>query len=194
MKKLRTKTASKAARIKSDMALKIPKESSFSPAAFKAAMTGAKKLFAAKGIKSKADAYQLINQGFAEKRFTEADVRALQHATSLVFDDNSFGLAQMLLNAKDKGLKLADAKRKANADSPKPGPDINTIRAKNRSEFGGGNPPPEVRQVPQQEQAPPEAPPQPQQAPPTPQEQAPPPQQQVPTEAQQQQAPPSGGM
>lgn len=93
---------------------------SLDPKMFKEAMLKARRMFASKGIKSKADAYQLINQGFAEKRFNEADARALQHAASLVFDDNSFTLAQTLLNAKEKGLQLANAKRQAQKGTKAP--------------------------------------------------------------------------
>lgn len=99
--------------IRSAKTVKPSASSSLTPDTFKQAMLGARRLFATKGIKSKADAYQLINQGFAEKRFNEGDVRALQHAITLVFDDKSYGLAQTLLNAKDKGLKLAAEKRAA---------------------------------------------------------------------------------
>lgn len=83
------------------------------PEKHKMNMMQARKLFASKGIKSKADAYHLINQGFAEHRFNEGDVRALQQAASLVFDDDSYSLAKTLINAKDRGLKVAAAKRNA---------------------------------------------------------------------------------
>jgi len=104
------------------------------PAKFKIGMTSMRKLFASKGIKSKADAYQLINQGFSEKRFNEADLRGMQHAADLVFDPDSFKLAQTLMSAKDKGLKIAAEKRAA-----KVAPTTSTknqVKARNRMKFG----------------------------------------------------------
>lgn len=89
------------------------------PKAFKEAMLKMRQLFASKGIKSKADAFQLINQGFAEKRFNETDALALQHAASLVFDEDSFKLGQTLMDAKEKGMKLAMAKKQSRKHSLK---------------------------------------------------------------------------
>lgn len=131
------------------------------PNAFRSSMQKMRQIFASKGIKSKADAYQLINQGFAEKRFNEADVVALQHAAAMVFDDNSFEIAKNLYNAKEKGLALIAAKRQAQAGAPKtqaPQVSKEAVRARNRAEYAQ---PSAEEMVP--EEAAPEATEQPQQ-------------------------------
>lgn len=113
------------------------KPADITPENFKKAMRVMRQVYAHHGIKSKADAYQLANQGFAEKRFSAADVTSMQKVFDVVFDDNSFKTAQDILNGSEKGLKLAKDKRaagtKGSAKATKP--TKASARSLNREKF-----------------------------------------------------------
>lgn len=70
-------------------------------------MNNFKAIYSQSGIKSKADAYQLANQAFAEHRLTESDLVAAHQAFNMVFDDNGYSTAQQLMNGRFKGLEVA---------------------------------------------------------------------------------------
>lgn len=63
--------------------------------------------FAQSGIKSKEDAYQLINQGYAEGRWTAADQVSMQQSVNLIFDGNGFDTAQKLMAGRHQGIATA---------------------------------------------------------------------------------------
>ncbi len=71
------------------------------------------------GVQTKEDAYALSNQMFSEGRITETDAIAMQQGINMVFDDNGFDTAQVLMSGRWKGLEVA-------ADIPaSPGPNYN---------------------------------------------------------------------
>lgn len=86
------------------------------------------------GVQTKEDAYALINQMAGTGRITEVDQVAMQQGVNMVFDDNAYDTANVLLSGRDKGIQVA-------AQIPKaPGPN-----------FLGGGPKPVPRPVAQPE-------------------------------------------
>lgn len=67
--------------------------------------------YAKMGVSSKEIGYQLANQGFAEGRFDESQAAALHRSLDMVFDDNSYVLAQKLNTGKSKGLSILEKRR-----------------------------------------------------------------------------------
>lgn len=63
--------------------------------------------FFKKGIQTKEDAYALSNQMFSEGRITEMDQISMQQGINLVFDDNAFDTANILMSGRDKGVEVA---------------------------------------------------------------------------------------
>lgn len=59
------------------------------------------------GVSSKADAYQLSNQAFAEGRVNESDLVAMQEIYNVVYDKDGLGTLGKLLQGMDKGLQIA---------------------------------------------------------------------------------------
>lgn len=57
--------------------------------------------FTTKGIQSKGDAYQLANQGFGEKRFTDSDLVAMHQVINNIFDKPSTTGVNQLLSGKN---------------------------------------------------------------------------------------------
>lgn len=55
-----------------------------------------------RGISSKADAYQLANQGFSEGRFDELDLVGIHQAVNAVFDPPNAAMLQTLLSGKSR--------------------------------------------------------------------------------------------
>lgn len=64
-------------------------------------------MYANFGVSSKADAYQLSNQAYSENRIDETDLVCMHEVYDLVYDQNSFGAIPKLIQAKDKGLRIA---------------------------------------------------------------------------------------
>ena len=79
----------------------------FSQENYAKAMENLRAQYAKAGIKSKADAYQLINQGYAEGRFDDTDLVTMQQAANMVFDQNSYGMAQKLMAGRNAGIEVA---------------------------------------------------------------------------------------
>lgn len=72
--------------------------------------------FFKQGIQTKEDAYALSNQMLAEGRIAEMDAVAMQQGINMVFDEQGYDTAQILMAGRWKGLEVA-------ADIPKaPGP------------------------------------------------------------------------
>ena len=81
---------------------------------YKTVMQNARATYAQAGIKSKADAYQLANQGYAEGRFSESDTVAIHQAINMVFDDKgSYETAQKLMAGRFRGVEVAHENSKA---------------------------------------------------------------------------------
>lgn len=59
------------------------------------------------GVQTKEDAYALANQMFAEGRVTESDYIGMQQGINMVFDEESFDTAQVLMSGRNKGLQVA---------------------------------------------------------------------------------------
>ena len=70
-------------------------------------VTNLRGMYAKSGLKTKADAYQLANQAFAEKRINDTELVAMQQSFNLVFDNNSFDTAQKLMNGRWRGIEAA---------------------------------------------------------------------------------------
>lgn len=80
------------------------------PAEFAKIQINIRALYANFGISSKADAYQLSNQGYAEGRFDESDLVGMHEIFDIIYDDDGLTKAQRLMNGKDKGLEIAQDK------------------------------------------------------------------------------------
>ncbi len=65
-------------------------------------------MFSKAGIKSKADAFQLANQAFAEGRLDATQHVTTMQALNMVFEDNSFGTARKLMDGRFNGIKTLD--------------------------------------------------------------------------------------
>jgi hypothetical protein len=74
---------------------------------FDKVMANQRAFYAQSGIKSKADAYQLINQGFAEGRWDESQTVAMQQAANMMYDKDGFKTAQSLMGGRWKGIEVA---------------------------------------------------------------------------------------
>lgn len=79
----------------------------FNQGNFGSLMNNFKAIYSQSGIKSKADAYQLANQAYAEHRINESDLVAAHQAFNMVFDEGSYTNAQQLLGGRFKGLEVA---------------------------------------------------------------------------------------
>lgn len=66
--------------------------------------------FSKAGIKSKADAYGLANQAFAENRINAADLVGMQKVFNAIYDDGGFNTAKKLLAGRERGIELAKSK------------------------------------------------------------------------------------
>lgn len=70
--------------------------------------------YAQSGIKSKADAFQLINQGYAEGRWNESDAVSMQQSANIIFDANGYSTASKLMAGRHRGIEVASKE----ADKP----------------------------------------------------------------------------
>lgn len=59
------------------------------------------------GIKSKADAYQLANQAYAEGRINESDHTAALQAFNMMYDKNGYETGQKLMSGRWRGIEVA---------------------------------------------------------------------------------------
>lgn len=59
------------------------------------------------GVKSKADAYQLVNQMFAEERVNDSDAVSMQQVLNILYDDNGYDTAQTLSAGRHRGIQVA---------------------------------------------------------------------------------------
>lgn len=78
----------------------------YSPENFGAVMGNMRAMYAQAGIKSKADAFQLANQAFAEGRIDETDLVSMHQAFNMVFD-NDYALGQKLMAGRWRGVEVA---------------------------------------------------------------------------------------
>ncbi len=114
---------------------------------FKQVMGNLRAQYAKAGITSKADAFQLANQGFAEGRFNETDTRAIQLAANLIFD-NDYKTATALMPGRFAGVKTAGDLK--NAAQPKQAVEVpqqktfktaaltkEQLRTRNQQQFAG---------------------------------------------------------
>lgn len=85
----------------------VPKGAKLMPETFAAVQQNARAGWAKLGINSKADAYQLANQAFAEDRFDAFDHHRLQRTADYVFDDDGFNKFQNTLGGKNRGIEVA---------------------------------------------------------------------------------------
>lgn len=79
------------------------------PQAFQKLSTNLKSAYSQAGIKSKADLYQLANQGYAENRIDEADLAATHVVGDMIYDKNGLQKAQSLLPGRTRGIQVAQA-------------------------------------------------------------------------------------
>lgn len=84
---------------------------------FATSMSNLRAFYAQGGIKSKQDAYALINQGFAEHRWDESDMVGMQQAANMVFDSD-FNNAQRLMEGRMRGVEVAHEDAQA-GDKPR---------------------------------------------------------------------------
>lgn len=111
---------------------------------FKSVMSNLRAQYAKAGITSKADAFQLANQGFAEGRFNETDTRSIQLAANMIFDTD-YRTAMNLMAGRFAGVKTAQDLKNAQQPAQEVAPAQQTlrtaaltkeqIRAKNQQQF-----------------------------------------------------------
>ncbi len=83
-----------------------------SPADFAKLQTMVRGIYASFRVKSKADAYQLSNQAYAEERINESDLTAMHEIFDILYGENGLAATQKLMNGKDAGMKIAADKAK----------------------------------------------------------------------------------
>lgn len=111
---------------------------------FKQVMGNLRAQYAKAGITSKADAFQLANQGFAEGRFNETDTRSIQLAANMIFDTD-YKTAMSLMAGRFAGVKTAQDLKNAQQPKQEAAPIQQTfktaaltkeqVRAKNQQQF-----------------------------------------------------------
>lgn len=102
--------------------------------------------YASKGVKSKADAYALTNQAFAEHRINAVDLVGMQKTFNMLYDRTGMDTAHKLLTGREKGIELAQKKGRASGaqavmpmnDTPAaPRLSKDEIRMRNRARYAG---------------------------------------------------------
>jgi hypothetical protein len=68
-----------------------------------------KSIFAQAGIKSKSDAYQLVNQAFAEYRLNDTDTTAAQIILNIVYSDLDYDYVNALISGRKRGYEAIEA-------------------------------------------------------------------------------------
>lgn len=76
------------------------------PADFAKLQVLMRSLYANFGVNSKSDAYQLSNQAYSEERIDECDLVAMQQVFDIIYDVDSFGQIEGLLEGRQKGLQI----------------------------------------------------------------------------------------
>lgn len=71
-------------------------------------MANMRGFYSQSGIKSKAAAYQLANQAFAEGRISAADLASMQHTFNMMYDKNSYGYAKQLMEGRWDGIQAVE--------------------------------------------------------------------------------------
>ncbi len=102
-------TGKKEAKAEMEGMLVAKRIGSQTPGEFAKVQINLRGLYASFGVSSKADAYQLSNQAYAEDRINELDLVAMQEIFNVVYDDNGLDAAQKLMNGKDRGLEIIRA-------------------------------------------------------------------------------------
>lgn len=92
----------------------------FSQENYSRGMDNLRSQFAKAGIKSKADGYQLVNQGYAEHRWNDTDLVAMQQSLNMVFDTGpgSYGMAQKLIGGRENGIKAVTEQEETYTGKP----------------------------------------------------------------------------
>lgn len=83
------------------------------PQNFEKTASALRSVYSKNGIKSKADAYGLANQAFAEGRINAADLVGMQKTFNAIFDKGGIAVARKLCIGRDKGVELAKKKGSA---------------------------------------------------------------------------------
>lgn len=97
---------------------KVGNGADFNQSNFSAVMGNLRGVYSQAGIKSKADAYALINQGYADGRWDESTAISMQQAANMMYDKNGFETAQRLMAGRNQGADVA-------AKTPENKPTIN---------------------------------------------------------------------
>lgn len=124
--------------------------------------------YANQKVASKASAFQLSNQAYAEHRIDESTIISMQEVFNMVYEPNGFSIAKKILYGKVLGEKVSEDEEKdtitkntmENAPLPadpkqKTERSKEDIRARNKAMFNNGNQPPGQPQQGQQPMQPP---------------------------------------
>ena len=88
------------------------------PENFEKVMANVRGFYAKSGITSKEDAYALANEAFSQGRLSEFDYIQAKQSADMLFDENGFETASILMEGRWKGLEVASDVGKA------PGPNL----------------------------------------------------------------------
>lgn len=77
------------------------------PNDFAKVQTELRALYASFRISSRADAYQLSNQAYAENRINETDLVSMHEVFDIIYGDNGLAATQRLMNGKNRGMEIA---------------------------------------------------------------------------------------
>lgn len=83
----------------------------FTPENFSKAQQNMRAIYSQMGVKSKSDAYQLINQMYAEHRISDSDHAAFAQNISMVFDSSGYKTAQKLYSGRMRGVQVASSQQ-----------------------------------------------------------------------------------
>lgn len=89
------------------------------PENFNKVQANMRAMYSQSGIKSKADAYALINKAQQEGRLSATDAVTAQQTANMLFDSNGYQTAQKLMSGRQRGAEVAAA------DANKPKPQVN---------------------------------------------------------------------
>lgn len=105
------------------------------PQNFDKAMDNLRGMYSKAGIKNKADAFQLINQGYAEGRWNDTDMVSMQQAANMVFEKD-YASANKLMQGRWKGIEVLAKAPKPTPAAKNPG---NTLDGPNPAALGVGD-------------------------------------------------------
>lgn len=86
----------------------------FTPENYNKAMQNMRAMYAQAGVSSKEIAYQLANQAYAEGRIDEFALTQAHQAANMIFDPNSFEMAQRLMSGRNQGVQAAQESSNVN--------------------------------------------------------------------------------